>query len=169
MKILFKFLAWSLGLVAVLVVAAVIALPLVIDPNDHKGRIVRLVEAQTGRELALQGDIKLSVFPWLGFDLGAASLGNAPGFGAQPFATIKRLRVGVALLPLLREKVEMGTVIIHDLSVNLFRNQKGDSNWADLVSGDKSKGGAGLRLTALALGGLDIRNASVVWEDQLQG
>lgn len=169
MKTLFKFLVWSLGLVAVLVVAAVIALPLVIDPNDHKDRIVRLVEAQTGRELALQGDIKLSVFPWLGFDLGAASLGNAPGFNAQPFATIKRLRVGVALLPLLREKVEMGTVIIHDLSVQLFRKQNGESNWADLAAGNKSKGGVGLRLTALALGGLDIRNASVVWEDQLQG
>jgi len=170
MKTLFKVLVWSLGLVAVVVVAAVIALPLVIDPNDHKDRIVRVVEAQTGRELSLQGDITLSVFPWLGFDLGAASLGNAPGFGAQPFATIKRLRVGVALVPLLRAKVEMGTVSVHDLSVNLVRNQKGASNWTDLVAGDKAKGaGAGLRLAALAFGGLDIRNASLAWEDQLQG
>jgi len=170
MKTLFKFLVWSLGVLAVLVVAAVIALPLLVDPNDHKDRIVQLVEAQTGRELSVQGDIKLSVFPWLGFDLGAASLGNAPGFGAQPFATLERLRVGIALLPLLREKVEMGTVIIHGLSVNLVRNQKGESNWADLVAEDKSKGAAtGLRLAALALGGLDIRNASLAWEDQAQG
>ncbi|MGH8612184.1 MAG: AsmA family protein [Gammaproteobacteria bacterium] len=170
MKMLFKILVWSLGLVAVVVVAAAIALPLLIDPNDHKDRIVRVVEAQTGRELSLQGDIVLSVFPWLGFDLGAASLGNAPGFGAQPFATIKRLRVGVAFVPLLRAKVEMGTVSIHDLSVHLVRNQKGASNWADLVAGDKGKGaGGGLRLAALAFGGLDIRNASLTWEDQLQG
>ncbi|MGH8659814.1 MAG: AsmA family protein [Gammaproteobacteria bacterium] len=170
MKTLFKFIVWSLGVLAVLVLAAVIALPLLIDPNNYKDRIVQLVEDQTGRDLSVQGDIKLSVFPWLGFDLGAASLGNAPGFGPQPLATIKRLRMGVALLPLLREKVEMGTVIIHDLSVHLFRNQKGASNWADLVPGGKSRGGAaGLRLAALALGGLDIRNASVVWEDQLQG
>ncbi|MGH8592780.1 MAG: AsmA family protein, partial [Gammaproteobacteria bacterium] len=169
MKILFKFLVLSLGVLAVLVVAAVITLPLLVDPNDHKDRIVQLVEAQTGRDLSVQGDIKLSVFPWLGFDLGAASLGNAPGFGAQPFATIERLRVGIALLPLLREKVEMGTVIIHGLSVNLIRNQKGESNWADLVA-DKSKGApTGLRLAALALGGLDIRNASLAWEDQLRG
>ncbi|MGH8581111.1 MAG: AsmA family protein [Gammaproteobacteria bacterium] len=170
MKTLFKFLVWSLGVLAALVVAAVIALPLLIDPNDYKERIVQLVEAQTGREFSAQGDIKLSVFPWLGFDLGAASLGNAPGFGPQPFATIKRLRVGVALLPLLREKVEMGTVIIYDLSVHLLRSQKGESNWADLVAGGKSRGAAsGLRLAALALGGLDIRNASVAWEDQYHG
>jgi len=170
MKTLFKFLVLSLGVLVMLVVAALIALPLLVDPNGHKDRIVRLVEAQTGRELSVQGDIKLSVFPWLGFDLGAASLGNAPGFGAQPFATIERLRVGIALLPLLREKVEMGTVIIHGLSVNLIRNQKGESNWADLVAEDKSKGtSTGLRLAALAVGGLDIRNASLAWEDQLRG
>ena len=41
------------GVLAVLVVAAVIILPLVVDPNDHKDRIVKLVEKRTGREFEL--------------------------------------------------------------------------------------------------------------------
>jgi len=54
----------------VLVVAALIALPFFINPNDYKDEISREVEKATGRNLTLQGDIGLSVFPWIALDLG---------------------------------------------------------------------------------------------------
>ena len=64
-----------------LLLIVVISLPFIIDPNQYKGQIISQVKKETGRELAIPGDIKLSLFPWLGVQLGEVSLGNAAGFG----------------------------------------------------------------------------------------
>ena len=68
-----------LGLVLafVVVMAALAAyLAFLFDPNDYRERLTELVKTQTGRTLAIKGDIGLSFFPWLGFTLGAVELGT---------------------------------------------------------------------------------------------
>src|SRR5688500_20137230 len=93
------------GLVA-LVVIALLLVVLLVDPNDYRDDIERVVESKTGRQLTLSGDLHLSIFPWLALKAGPASLGEAPGFGDEPFLSIQEARVGVRLLPLIRGKVE---------------------------------------------------------------
>lgn len=46
-----------------LIIAVVILIPMFVDPNDHKDRIVAEVKKATGRDLSIGGDIELSVFP----------------------------------------------------------------------------------------------------------
>ena len=116
------------------VVAAVIIVPMVFDPNDYKDEIKSLVEKETGRSWDLSGDIGLSIFPWLGFDLGPLTLGNAPGFPPDPFLKAERTRVHVALLPLLRKEIQMDTVTMTGLVVNLARDPAGKTNWDDLLA-----------------------------------
>ncbi|MEC9411537.1 MAG: AsmA family protein, partial [Pseudomonadota bacterium] len=77
----------------VLVVAALIALPFFINPNDYKDEISREVEKATGRNLTLQGDIGLSVFPWIALDLGPLTLSNAEGFKADSFAKVQAAEI----------------------------------------------------------------------------
>ncbi|MDB6085412.1 MAG: AsmA family protein, partial [Gammaproteobacteria bacterium] len=60
------------GLIALMVIA-LLAVWLLVNPNDYKPRIAAAVKDATGRELVLQGDIKLSVFPWIALELGPAS------------------------------------------------------------------------------------------------
>ena len=55
-----------LGLVLafVVVMAALAAyLAFLFDPNDYRERLTELVKTQTGRTLAIKGDIGLSFFP----------------------------------------------------------------------------------------------------------
>src|SRR5688572_24079482 len=87
------------GLVALIIVALLLVV-LFVDPNDYRDDIAAVVERQTGRKLTLSGDLKLAVFPWIALETGAAALGDAPGFGNEPFASIQEARVGVRLLPL---------------------------------------------------------------------
>ena len=174
MKALFKLFLWLIGLSVAVIAAAVVAVPMFLDPNDHKQRIVDLVEQQTGRKLDLAGDIQLSVFPWLGLDLGPTTLGNAAGFGEQPFVKTERVKVHVALLPLLRKEVQMDTVSLQGASIHLVRNKDGRTNWDDLVvaPGDeapKTEQGPALQLAGLALNGLEIQDADLVWDDQQEG
>jgi len=56
-----------------------------VNPNDYKGRIAAAVKESTGRDLVLQGDIKLSVFPWIALELGPASLGIRRGSARSRF------------------------------------------------------------------------------------
>ena len=151
------------------VVAAVIIVPMVFDPNDYKDEIKSLVERETGRSWDLSGDIGLSIFPWLGFDLGPLTLGNAPGFAPDPFLKAERTRVHVALLPLLRKEVRMDTVTMTGLVVNLARDPAGKTNWDDLLAktgGAKESKEAPAGLAAFALGGIDLRDAEVTWDNR---
>lgn len=134
---------FALGIVAVvaLLVVLVAAIMLLVDPNDYRDEIGRLVEEQTGQELVIEGDIRLSFFPWLGLDLGRTRLENRAGFGDEPFVSIESAGVAVQLLPLLRREVVLDTIRLDGLRANLIVNEAGEANWEmDLPGGDQGAG-----------------------------
>ncbi|MGR9000161.1 MAG: AsmA family protein, partial [Gammaproteobacteria bacterium] len=92
--------------VVLLLVIAVCTVSLFIDPNNYKPEIAAAVKDRTGRDLILEGELKLSIFPWLGISTGKMTLGNADGFQDQPFATLEESNIKFKLLPLLTKKVE---------------------------------------------------------------
>lgn len=162
------------GLLLLIVVAVVVA-PLVIDPNDYREQIQSAVKNKTGRDLLINGDLSLSVFPWIGVGVNDASLSNASGFKAKHFAEIKEANIKVKLLPLLSRQVEVSTVILNGLRLNLEKNKAGKTNWADMAaaSGDAKKAPAqpkdgqasATALGAIAVGGLQMVDANVIWFD----
>ena len=124
-----KIIGWAIGGLVALLVVILIGVKLFVDPNDYKGRIAAAVHKSTGRELQLTGDIKLSVFPWIALELGPASLGNPPGFGAEPFLTFQHAAVRVKLLPLLSKQLEIARVELDGLDLRLHKNAAGKGNW----------------------------------------
>ena len=170
----FKILAWIAGITATLVVAAVVFILLIFDPNKYKAEIATAVHDATGRQLTIQGDLKLSFFPWLGVEAGAMSLANPPEFGPQPFAKITNAAIKVKLLPLLKKDVEVDTVTLNGLYLNLIRTAAGRGDWEDLAAqgGGKTQpapssgqNAVAPALAAFALGGVRIQNATVIWDD----
>jgi AsmA protein len=120
-----------IGCIVVVLIAAAIALWLIVNPNDYKGRIEAAVQTSTGRSLTLTGNIHLAIFPSLALELGPASLGNPPGFSSsQPFASLQRVSLHVHVLPLLRHQLEVGRVEIDGLDLRLLKNAQGQGNWA---------------------------------------
>ncbi len=177
-----KWLAAIVGIIVLLIVSAAILLPIVIDPNDHKPEIIAQVKEQTGRDLRIDGDIALSVFPWIGVELGKVELGNAAGFDNPVFASTDKVSIRVKLLPLLSKRLEMDTVTIHGLTLNLARDAGGRSNWDDLAKAGGDTGSADRSTSsgspaspdasaaaALAIGGLDIKDANLSWNDASSG
>ncbi len=157
------------GLIAVIALALVLIVVFV-DPNDYRDDIAQAVEKQTGRQLNLSGDLKLSVFPWLALDIGAATLSDAPGFGDEPFVSINRARVGARLLPLLRGKVEVGKVALEGARVRLLTDAQGRNNWADLGQHDTGTGTAAAQDTAPTrwptIAGVEVKDATVTIDNR---
>ncbi len=169
----FKIAGIVIAVIIVLIIILVIVLPLVINPNDFKPQIVKAVKDKTGRELSISGNIKLSVFPWLGAQIGPMSLSNAPGFGNTPFANLNETDVHVRFWPLLRGKIEVGTVKLDGLNLDLERDASGQNNWHDILdhlrspaSAAKSSGGThGSGLTNLQMLGFSVSNSGLRWSD----
>ena len=164
----------TLGLLNLLVLVVVVALaaPLLFDPNDYKDTIAREVKARTGRDLTITGDMQLSVLPWLGVTVGEIRLGNAPGFGEEPFARLDSAQVRVKLLPLINREVRMDTVSVQGLALNLIRDEAGRGNWEDragLAAGDKGDGAEGKAIAAFALGGVRVEDAAASYTDAVTG
>lgn len=176
MASLFK---WLIGLIIVLILlvgAAVVVLPMVVDPNDYKPQIQQAVSDRLGRDFTIEQDLSLSVFPWLGIETGGVRVGNAPGFEAPEFAEIDRLGVKVKLMPLLSRQVEVDTLVLTGLRVNLERDAQGKTNWDDLVSQAEQKPAepateAPAEQTPLALSvqGVQIEDARISWDDRQAG
>jgi len=172
----FKVIGGLLALVVLLVVAAVIIIPLMVDPNDYKDEVIAKVKEHTGRTLSMPGDLKLSVFPWVAIESGKISLSNPKGFGDQPFAEINEVSVRVKLMPLLSSKIEVDTVGLDGLILNLIKDKKGRTNWDDLAKGGDGKKDKEHKASEpsdgvpqFTIGGVDISNAQVSWTDQSVG
>jgi len=156
-----------LGGIISAIILLLLAVWLLVNPNEYKGRIEKMVKGSTGRELALPGAIKLSVFPWIALELGPASLGNPPGFGDQPFAAVQHASVRVKLLPLLRKELEIGRVEIDGLDLRLIRDAQGKGNWEGLggqsIATPQPITSGPISLPELA--GLVIKNSRVSYQD----
>jgi AsmA protein len=162
-----KIAAIALGSLIALAVIILIGVSLLVNPNDYKDRIARSVKDSTGRELALPGQIKLSVFPWIALELGPASLGNPPGFGAEPFAAVKHVALRVKLLPLFRKRLEIGRIEIDGLDLRLRKSASGKGNWEMPSSGSTppaaASGSAAETLGDLA--GITIKDTRLSFQD----
>ena len=101
-----------LSIFIILAVIAVISFIATFDANRYKDEISQLVKIQTGRDLQLDGDIALSVYPDFALNLGRATFSNPTGFGHSPFATVQSAKVGVQLLPLLKKKLVVEKIIL---------------------------------------------------------
>lgn len=169
-----KIIAGLVVVLVLLVVGGAAAVLLLVDPNDYREEIASQVREHTGRDLTLGGDLGLSVFPWIAVTLSDARLSNAAGFGDTPFAEVGEVEIRVKLLPLLSKRLEMQTTRLIGLKLNLARDASGRTNWDDLAgddaaeatpeAGDGRGGGAGL--AGLAIGGIDIRDAALTWDDR---
>ncbi len=139
----------------------------IIDINNFKPQISTLAKNKISRNLMLNGQLKLVVFPELSLSTGPVTLGNPAGF-QNYFMSVDDISMRLKPLPLLLKKINADTVQIHGLKLNLITNKQGINNWD---SGWPSKsGGTPTNLRAivkeLTIKDINLENAQINWDDQ---
>ena len=137
-----KVLKWILGIISFVVVAAIIGVVIFIsqfDLNEYKPKIEKIVYEQTGRKLALNGDIKLKISLIPTVAIKDATFENASWAKNPDMIKIKEADISLAILPLLDKEIEIGEVNIIDPVVNLAVNKEGVGNWIFEKPDDKNK------------------------------
>ena len=163
-----KFIKLLLGFTLILIVTVIVVVSAALmffDPNQHKDFIVSKVEKATGRSFNIAGDIDLTFYPWLGLEADGITLGNAAGFGDEPFINADTVAMRIKTMPLLKKQYELDTLRLHGLDVNLAKNEQGVTNWDDLTSDKPEKKSDPLQFAAVVLGGVDVKDAQISWHD----
>ncbi|MEM9533650.1 MAG: AsmA family protein [Pseudomonadota bacterium] len=166
---LLKWLGIGIGVLLVVIVAAALILPAVIDPNDHRERIAAEASAALKRDVALNGPMSWSVFPWIAIQLSDVTVANEAGFEADHLLSVGEAAVRVRLLPLFTGSVEIGDVILRQPQVNLEIDQRGRSNWESLVSGSADASETSSRESgteAISIAGVEIEQAQLTYRDR---
>jgi uncharacterized protein involved in outer membrane biogenesis len=170
-----KFLYGLIGLVVV-VAAILLVGPGLWDWNGFKPEILARIKAETGRDMAIDGDLSLAVLPSPRLAVDGVRVANVKGATAPEFARFKSLRVRVRLMPLLSGRIEVESVELIEPVIELERLADGRVNWE--IGAPADAGGTGAPDSAsgrspsdgadggsIALDRLLIRGGRLVYRD----
>lgn len=145
-----KWLVRILGLLILLV--AVFAVGVLMLPGDRIAQVaVDQIGAQTGREVVLKGETKVSYYPVLGVSTGALEIANADWSGAGPFLVADSLKVGVDLMSLIGGEVKITGLEAVNPSLLFEKAADRRVNWKLGVEGMAQSGQPSGASNALAL------------------
>ncbi|HEV3010536.1 MAG TPA: AsmA family protein, partial [Burkholderiales bacterium] len=166
----------GLGTLVVVAVAGAAVFALTFDPNRYKADIERLAKEQTGRTLAIKGDIKMAFWPSLGADVAGVTFSERDG--KQEFVSFDSAHASVKLLPLLGGEYIVDSVKLSGFKARIVKGKDGRYNFSDLLESEKKepaaeakKGGPETKGTPVVfdVGSVSIERASIAYIDLAAG
>ncbi|HEX3755064.1 MAG TPA: AsmA family protein [Rhizomicrobium sp.] len=122
-------LKWTATVVFAVLFAAIVTLYF-LDWNQLRGPIGRYLSHRTGREVRIDGNLKVDLFTWQpSLDAGGLFVGNPAWVGRDHAARIERLRVEMRLMPLFAGRLVVPLVSIDHPDLLLVRDSGGRTNW----------------------------------------
>jgi len=100
-----------------------------INPAQLTQLLSSSVKAATGRDLKIAGPVSLTIFPSIGVKAEDVSLSNATWALGSDMIQLKRIDIGIRLLPLLSKRIEISRINLNGLDAHLQSNAEGQSNW----------------------------------------
>lgn len=143
-----RVLKWGLGIAAagvVILIAAVVLLPHVVDVNRYAPLLATQIQTFTGRAARL-GPMTVRVLPAPALHVAPVVLAEGARYPDREFVRIEAIDVRLRLLPLLRGRVEFGAIVVDRPTVTVIRDRQGRWNFDDLLERAEAlrkQGGAG--------------------------
>ena len=147
-----------------------------------KSQLTAQVESATGRKLAVDGALDLSVLPSLGVDMGDVRFANVEGSDVADMVSLKELKVELKVLPLLTGAVEIDEFVLVEPVIHLEVDASGNPNWAlgepaestaesdsEATEASEDAGDGSLPITELKLGDIRIENGTLIYTDHSAG
>ncbi len=178
MKSVLKWLGILACIFIIIIVAAIIILPKVIDVQKYKPVIEQKVVEATGRKFTLGDEINFSVFPWVGVKVTDVRFGNPDGYSEEFMISVKNFEVRLKVIPLLSKKIEIKTFVLESPEIYLEKLKTGETNWQGIgkkqeqIKEEKvtqpspNQEGQGLPIEGLLVNSFLITNGQLIYIDQ---
>lgn len=157
------------------VVAALFIVPTFVSFDVYKPLISTQVEKTLGRRVHLDGNIYLSLLPRPSLVVEKVRLENPQGASSQTMVDLPKMRLDMALLPLLHRQVRLTKVQLFQPNVNLEILSGGQGNWVlplsrdvadDALTTQEETSSKGMDFD-LSFDKLEILNANIHYKDAL--
>jgi len=147
-----------IGLLAVAAVGLVVAAQYV-DWNAYRPKLTRLVKDATGRELTINGDLELQLWPTPRLSADGLSLANAPSGSQTPMIEAQSLVLTIVPRALLAREVRLRSISLGQAKLLLESDAQGRGNW------EFKSSGSGDPAVSLFddLSHIDIEGLAVTW------
>lgn len=125
-----KILLGTITLVIILPIVLILTLITIVNPNNYKATITRLVSSNINREVTIDGTLDWSLFPF-GISAQKLKVENDPKFKSiNPYMIeAEDSTISLELLPLLSKKYNLHTLVLNNTTINLAIDKNGNSNW----------------------------------------
>lgn len=137
-----------LGVVIALLAALAVGVVLAFPQERVRLELLRAVESASGRAVAVNGPVKLMIYPVLGLEAQDVRLANAPGGQAPSLLQAEAVAIGVKLLPLLRGDVQVKRLELIKPVLALEVSAAGEPNW--LLNTKPTQSGPEIQALSLA-------------------
>ncbi|MBA4143381.1 MAG: AsmA family protein [Nitrosospira sp.] len=146
----------------ILLLALILYIAAIFDPNAYKAEVIQLVKEKKQRELKLDGNIKLTFFPRVGIRISHLALSEHES--DVEFAAAETVLVSLAVLPLLRKRLELDGITITGLKANLIRFKDGRLNIHNLIARSEEP-----EQFELDVGQLLVKKSMLILSDKVSG
>jgi hypothetical protein len=176
MKKLLRILLWTAGILAVLIIVAVVGLKLFFPAEKVKAMAIERGSAALGRPIAVEG-LDISVWGGIGVELQNVAVGNPEGIDGPDLLAAENVDLKLQLLPLISGDIMVDRLIIEAPTVQLTKGADGtinyafestDTSTAPQVAQELAPEGQAAAL-AIAFDELEIHNGYVTYTDDSAG
>src|SRR5262245_30179336 len=118
-----------------ILVAALAAVPVFVDKQSLKTKLVTEAERVLHRRMSVQ-DVEITIFSGLGIRLNRAVIFDDLRFANAPFVALSSITVRPRLLPLLRGSVELASIELEQPEIRLIQNHQRVWNFETIGAAD---------------------------------
>lgn len=144
-----------------------------VDPVQITKLLASSVKTATGRDLKITGPVKLSFFPRIAVSAERLSLSNASWASHPEMLTLQSIELDIKILPLLSNRIEIGSVKLAGLDLLLQKNASGKANWemgaevanAAPVSGDSTADNSSVSDNLIYMEKVSIVDTQIQYQD----
>jgi uncharacterized protein involved in outer membrane biogenesis len=120
--------------VAIILIAACIVLPPLVNISRYQRQITALMSRSLGRQVRLSG-VELRLLPRPGFVLHDLSVSEDPAFGAEPILRAQTVVAAIRIDSLWQGRLMVSRISVDEASLNLVRSPQGRWNLQSLMMG----------------------------------
>jgi uncharacterized protein involved in outer membrane biogenesis len=121
--------AWTVAAIVGPLLAAAVAAPYLVNVEAYKPVLVQAVKEATGRELVIDGPMRLRMFPVPRVSAQRVHFANAPGAQGAQMVDVRWIGASPSWWALLRGDVEIGRLTLYQPTIVLETDADGVPNW----------------------------------------
>lgn len=143
-----------------------------IDTEEFRQQFAEVVELEIGQPVSLDGELNIALYPTLSLEILNLEIDGDPEYGVAPLVSFDKLLVSVRLMPLLSRQIEVRSVIVEGMEINIVRAKDDTFNWQSLIDkqlqGASRELGTGSPINGISLSELEVVDATVNYIDDVE-